>query len=58
MKRCMSFAKGMAWGILAGISVAVAVKCVCSKSRRMRKCTNRAARTVSGIMDDIQELLR
>lgn len=58
MKHCMSFAKGMGAGMMAGIALAVTVKCVCSKSRKMKRYTNRAANAVSGIMEDIQELLR
>lgn len=58
MKHCMSFAKGMGAGIVAGMAIAVAVKCVCMKSRKCKRYTNRAARTVSGLMEDIQELLR
>lgn len=58
MKRCMSFTKGMVTGIATGMAIAVAVKCVCLKSRKCKKYTNRAARTVSGLMEDIQELLK
>lgn len=58
MKSCMNFAKGMATGMVTGIALAVTVKCVCQKNRKLSKYTNRAARTVSGIMEDIQELLR
>lgn len=54
----MNFAKGMATGMVTGIALAVTVKCVCQKNRKLSKYTNRAARTVSGIMEDIQELLR
>lgn len=58
MRGCMNFAKGMGAGMVAGIALAVTVKCMCQKSRKMARYTNRAARTVSGIMEDIQELLR
>ena len=58
MKTCMSFAKGIGTGMVAGIALAVTVKCMCQKNRKMERCTNRAARTVSDIMKDIQELLR
>ena len=54
----MSFAKGMIAGVMAGVALAVTVKCVCMKSRRCKRYTSRAARTVSGLMEDIQELLR
>lgn len=54
----MSFTKGMVTGIATGMAIAVAVKCVCLKSRKCKKYTNRAARTVSGLMEDIQELLK
>ena len=58
MKRCMSFAEGMIAGIMAGVGLAVTVKCVCMKSRKCKRYTNRATKTVSGLMEDIQELLR
>lgn len=57
MKNCMSFAKGMGAGIVTGMAMAATVKCICTKSKKMSKRTGKAARAVSQIMDDIQELL-
>ena len=58
MKSCMSFAKGMCSGILAGMAIAVSVKCLCTKNKKFARRTNRAARAVSEFVGDIQEMLR
>lgn len=57
MKHCMSFAKGVGTGMIAGIAAATAVKCMCSKNKSFSKRTHKAARAVSEIMQDIQDLL-
>ena len=53
----MSFAKGVGTGMIAGIAAATAVKCMCSKNKSFSKRTHKAARAVSEIMQDIQDLL-
>lgn len=54
----MNFIKGVGTGMVAGIAVAASVKCLCDKNKKLCKRTGKAARTVGGIMEDIQELLR
>lgn len=58
MKHCMSFAKGMGAGIVAGVTAAVAVRCACKNCRTLKRKTGKAARAMSDIMEDIQELLK
>lgn len=54
----MSFAKGMGAGIVAGVTAAVAVRCACKNCRTLKRKTGKAARAMSDIMEDIQELLK
>jgi hypothetical protein len=58
MKNGMNFIKGVGTGMVAGIAVAASVKCLCDKNKKFCKRTGKAVRTMSGIMEDIQELLR
>ncbi len=57
MKQCMSFAKGMGMGIVAGIAVAASVKCMCQKNSKFRRKGGKAVKAISGMMSDLQELL-
>lgn len=57
MKSCMTFTKGLGLGIVTGMAMAVTVKCVCSNNKNLSKRTGKAARTVSQIMENIEELL-
>lgn len=57
MKNTMCFMRGMGIGLAAGMATAAAVKCVRMKSKKFRKKTTKAARAVSDIMEDIQQLL-
>lgn len=57
MKSCMSFTKGLGMGIVVGMAAAVTVKCVCSNNKKLCKRTGKAARTVSQVLENIQELL-
>ena len=57
MKNTMCFMRGLGIGLAAGMATAAAVKCVCMKSKKFRKETTKAARAVSDIMEDIQQLL-
>ena len=57
MKSCMTFTKGLATGMIAGVAAVATYKCVCKHNRRFAKKSNRAARAVSDIMEDIQSLL-
>lgn len=49
--------RGMGVGLAAGVAAAATVKCVCMKSKKFRKKTTKAARAVSDIMADIEQLL-
>lgn len=57
MKNTMCFMRGMGVGLAAGVATAAAVKCICMKSKKFRKKTTKAARAVSDIMSDIEQLL-
>lgn len=57
MKHCMSFAKGMGAGIVAGMAAAATVSYVCKHNHKLCKKTTKAARALSDIMEDIQSLL-
>lgn len=57
MKHCMSFAKGMGMGIVAGIAISATVKCVCKNSKTLKRKAGKTARAVSDIVSDIQALL-
>lgn len=57
MKNTMCFMRGMGVGLAAGVAAAATVKCVCMKSKKFRKKTTKAARAVSDIMADIEQLL-
>ncbi len=58
MKQCMNFVKGMALGIVAGMAMAVTLKCMIDKNKKLCKKTDKAAKAVSEIMEDIQALLK
>ncbi len=57
MKHCMSFAKGIGMGMVAGIAVAATVKCVCKNSKSMKRKAGKTVRAVSDIIDDLQSLI-
>ncbi len=57
MKHCMSFAKGMGMGMVAGIAVAATVKCVCKNNKSMKRKAGKTVRAVSDIIDDLQTLI-
>ena len=57
MKSCISFIRGMGAGILAGMGIAVAVKCLCTNNKAMFKKTSKAARAMTDIISDIREML-
>ncbi len=57
MKQCVSFAKGLGAGMAAGAVAAVAVHYACKNGKKLKRKTGKAARAVSDIMEDIQELL-
>ncbi len=57
MKSTMNFAKGLGLGMIAGVAAVATYKCMCKHNRKFAKKSNRAARAVSDIMEDIQDLL-
>ena len=57
MKSCISFIRGMGAGILAGMGIAVAIKCLCTNNKAMCKKTSKAARAIPAIISDIKEML-
>ena len=57
MKNYMYFVRGLGTGMVAGLSLAVAVKCVCKENKKLSKKTGRTARQISDIMSSITEIL-
>lgn len=53
----MSFAKGFGAGMLASAAAAVTVKYVCKHNKKLRRKTGKAAKALSEIMEDIEELI-
>ncbi len=57
MKRYMYYVKGLGTGMVAGLGLAVAVKCVCKENKKLSKKTGRTAKQISDIMSSITEIL-
>lgn len=57
MKSCISFVRGLGAGILAGMGIAVAVKCLCANDKAMCRRTSKAAKAMTDIISDIKEMI-
>jgi hypothetical protein len=53
----MYYVKGLGTGMVAGLGLAVAVKCVCKENKKLTKKTGRTAKQISDIMSSITEIL-
>lgn len=53
----MSFAKGFGAGMLASAAAAVTVGYACKHNKRLRRKTGKAAKALSEIMEDIEDLI-
>lgn len=58
MKQCMNFAKGMIIGVVSGMAMAVTLKCMIEKNKRLCKKTDKATKAINDIMEDIQALIK
>ncbi len=57
MKSCMCFIRGMSAGIIAGMGITLALKCLCSNNKEICRKTGKATKAMSDIMNDIKEML-
>ncbi len=57
MKNCMCFVRGIGVGIVAGMSIAIAIKSLCANNKSICKRKDKAAKAMGEIMNDIKEML-
>ncbi len=57
MKNCIYFIRGLGVGVVAGMGLAVAAKCLCTNNKEMCQRSKQAAKTMGEIMSDIKEML-